>query len=105
MKTLIILKPGKAGDDYLRLRLDTEDTRTYIEGRDVQALFVNFGDGLQNVGNIPTYMYGSLQNSRVISDWLHQHNFTDTTQQLLFELEISSDGHSHAYRYIGKIIK
>ncbi len=105
MKTLIILKPGVAGGHNLRLRLNTEDTKRYIEGKYIQTIRVDFGDGLQNVGNTSTYMYGSLQNSSVISNWLHQHNYTDTNQQLLFELEESTDGHTHTYRFIGKIIK
>lgn len=105
MRTLIILKPGKAGGDNYRLRHDMETYRNYIQGKDIKSLFIDFGDGLQNVGNLPTYMFGSLQNSSIISGWLHQHNLTDTTQQLLFELEISAEGHTHIYHYISKIIK
>ena len=105
MKTLIILKPGKAGGDNYRLRHNMDTYRNYIQGKDIQSLFIDFGNGLQDVGNLSTYMYGSLQNSNVISDWLHQHYFTDTAQQLLFELEICEDDHTHIYHYIGKIVK
>ena len=78
--------------------------KKYIQGKVIQSLFIDFGDGLQNIDNLPTYMFGSLQNSKVISSWLHKHDFTNTTQQLPFELEVSEDGQTHTYHYIGKIV-
>lgn len=104
-KQLVILRPCKCGRDILRLGLYSEDFKEFVDSR-VTSLHINLGNGMINNGNLPTYIHhGSIAKKETINEWLHEKGLTSCEQQLLFELEVSEDGHCHSYRYIGAIIK
>lgn len=104
-KNLIILRPVHSGPDNLRLGLYTDAFREFVSDK-VTSLFVDFGDGEKEVPHLDSYVkYGSIVGIEQINGWLQSKGFLSPDQQLLFELEESSDGHRHTYRYIGSIIK
>lgn len=104
-KQLIILRPLKSSEDNLRLGLYTDKFRELVDNR-VTSLCVDFGNGLIDVEYLTTYInHGSIVGKESVNGWLQEKGYTSKEQQILFELEVSNDGHRHCYRYIGAIIK
>ena len=103
-KHIIKLRPVKASKDSFRLGLYTAEFRELAYQKDVNLLYVNFGDGPQSINGIKTYVkHGSITDSQIVNPWLCANGYTSPDQQLLFELEISDNGHCHTYRYKGKV--
>lgn len=101
MKTKITLRPLKYGNGYLRLGLFTDDYNKYVKNTKVQNLFIDFGQGFQDVINIPTYANkGSLTNKSIISDRLYQNGFTNSKCLLTFELDIDMTTNTHSYKLL-----
>ncbi len=99
----LVLRPVNAGNGNLRLGLYTKEYRNYVRNRKVASLYIDLGNGLQDIGSIPTYLnHGSLSNKEIISDWLYKHGYITPQDQLEFELEIDEIKSIHTYRFIGK---
>lgn len=104
-KQLIILRPLKSSKENLRLGLYTDDFNQIVSNQ-VSSLYVDLGDGREKVQYLTAYInYGSIVGKGLINGWLQRKGFLLCEQQLLFELEINDDEHTHIYRYIGAIIK
>lgn len=104
-KKLIIMRPLHSSPDNLRLGLHTDAFKEFVSDK-VSSLIVDFGEGEQEVPHLKSYVkHGSIVGKELVNNWLQRKGFLSPDQQLLFELEESSDGHQHTYRYIGSIIK
>lgn len=99
MKTKITLRPLKYGNGYLRLGLSMDKFRKYVQNKDVKNLYIDLGQGYQDVVYKITYIKeGSLVNKTLISDWLYQNGYTNSKCHLDFEFEII--GLKHYYKLI-----
>ena len=103
-KHTLKLRPVKNGKDSFRLGLYTAEFLELACQKDITSLYVDFGNGPQSIKSTKTYVkYGSITSSKIVNPWLCANGYTSPDQQLLFELEISDNGHCHTYRYKGEV--
>ena len=101
----VILRPVKAGKDRLRLGLFTADYRKYVnEIKMTKRLLVDFGTGIHDIMAVKTYIrHGSITDSNIVSTWLHSKGYTNSTNLLVFKLNIDRTNQTHTYRFVKKI--
>lgn len=101
-RRLIILRPNQYNDRDLRLALFTDDFQKYVLGKNVRALYVNFGASDRRIDSLKSYLnHGSIVRKGVISTWLYQKEYLLESNLLLFELEIDNVRGIHRYHFIG----
>ena len=101
VRKLIVLRPNQYNNGDLRLALLTEDYKEYVQGKNVQALYVNFFAANRIISSLKTYVNeGSIVKKTIVSNWLHQKGFSEGTP-LLFELTMDDNAGIHIYRFLG----
>lgn len=96
----IVLRPVNSGGTRRRLGLYTKEFEQYVYGRDIRALYIDLGDGSQQIDAMKTYFYHGSITSPDVNAWLHQHGWLTANHQLLFSLEMDESRHTHIYRFV-----
>ena len=106
METKVILRPLGYNKGDLRLGLYDADFKKYVYGKNVNALFIDFGEGngLEQIRPFKIYTNkGSLEKKSVVSAWLYRKGYINKTSQLSFLLTIDDNTNTHTYRFIEKV--
>ena len=103
-RRLIILRPNQYNQGDLRLALFREDYQSYVQGRDIQSLYINFGSTERRIYSLASYRnHGSIVKKSIVSTWLHAAGYKEESQLLLFELIHDDVSRSHTYRFLGSV--
>ena len=95
----IVLRSVNSGGTRRRLGLYTKEFKQYVLGRDIRALYIDLGSGLQQIDALRTYFHGSIT-SPDVNAWLHQHGWLSADYHILFTLEVDESRHTHTYRFV-----